>query len=106
MAEQRQNMDKYTKGFGYALIVAMLFNGILTILKEEIKSIHDALVFVFWHHWIGHGIVVLAVFVALGLLFSKSDNQNEGRHLAAWVIWGAIIGAGFIVVFFTVKILA
>ncbi len=107
MAEQRQSMDNYTRGFGYALIVAMIFNGVLTILKEKIEAVHDVLALVFWHHWIGHGVVVLAVFVILGFLFSKSSaRQEDGGNLATWVIWAAVIGAGLIVMFFTVKILA
>ncbi|RTZ98286.1 MAG: hypothetical protein DSY89_09785 [Deltaproteobacteria bacterium] len=106
MAEQQQNIDNYTKGFGYALIVAMIFNGVLTILKEKIEAIHDVLALVFWHHWIGHGVVVLAVFVILGFLFSKSAAGQEGGKLATWVVWGAVIGSGLIVMFFTIKILA
>lgn len=106
MTEQQQNLDNYTKGFGLALIIVVLFNGILTILKEEIKGIHDVLAFVFWHHWFGHGIVVLAAFVIMGLLFSRSKTSQTAGSLTLWVIWATVIGAGLIAVFFALKMLA
>lgn len=105
MTEQ-QNIDNYTKGFGYSLIIAVLFNGILTLLKENIESIHDVLAFVFWHHWLGQGIVVLAVFVILGFWLSKSTTQQTSDNITLWVISGTVIGAGLIIVFFALKMLA
>jgi len=103
MAEQEQYLDNYTRGFAYSFIVASIFNGILTILKESTKSIHDVLTVLFWHHWIGHAVVLLIVFVGLGLIFSRSGEQRATPNITQWVIGATIVGAGLIVMFYVME---
>lgn len=100
MTEQEQYLDNYTQGFAYSFIITSIFNGVLTIIKESTKGIHDVLTFVFWHHWIGHGVVLLAIFFGLGLFFSKSGVQHDARKITPWVIGATIVGAGLIFLFY------
>lgn len=103
MSTQEQYLDHYTQGFAYSFIIVSIFDGVLTIFKESIKSIHDVLTFVFWHHWIGHGVVLLVLFFGLGLLFSRSGVHHDARKIIWWVIGATVLGAGLIVLFFTLE---
>lgn len=103
MSTQEQYLDNYTQGFAYSFIIVSIFNGVLTIFKESTKGIHDVLTFLFWHHWIGHAVVLLVLFFGLGLLFSRSGVQHDARKITPWVIWATIVGAGLIVLFYILK---
>jgi hypothetical protein len=105
MSEQEQYLDHYTQGFAYSFIIVSIFNGVLTILKESIKGIYDVLTVVFWHHWIGHAVVLLVIFFALGFYFSRSGVQHDARKITPWVIGATILGAGLIVLFYGLEFL-
>ena len=63
---------------GYA--ITAIFNAILVVLKETYEGIHDWLANVFGHHWIGHGILTLLVFVIftiIGMFIYKGEEFNE-----------------------------
>jgi len=67
------------------------------------EGIHDVLTFLFWHHWIGHGVVLFVLFFGLGLLFSRSSVHRDARKITPWVIGATILGAGLIVVFYVLE---
>ena len=70
-----------------------IFNSILVVLKETNEGVEDFLKDTFGHHWIGHGIIVLLVFVILTIIFNyayKVDEIDESR--ANMMIWLIILG--------------
>ncbi|MGQ4833382.1 MAG: hypothetical protein ACP6IS_05785 [Candidatus Asgardarchaeia archaeon] len=60
-----------------AFFIAALFNAILTVLKELNEGIHDWLAAVFGHHWVGHGILVMVVFIVVALILSYTLKVEE-----------------------------
>ena len=87
---------------GYA--VSVLFNSLLVLAKETGKGVEEWLVSTFGHHWVGHGMLVITVFVLgtlVGMGFYKGTELTErlSSKLTAVVIiftlLGVVIIAGF-----------
>ncbi|WP_225876094.1 hypothetical protein [Infirmifilum lucidum] len=85
-------------------IAAAMFNSILLVIKETNKSVFDWLKATFGHHWLGHGILTIAVFVLVTLLAWYAIRRYEptdrdiGRLAILVVVFTAlsvIIIAGF-----------
>jgi len=72
-------MSASATGFTLAAIVAIIFNTVLTIIKEEYHPLNVYMKSLTGHHWITHGIAVVAVFLVLGFLFSRMDSVQRMR---------------------------
>ena len=87
---------------GYAL--SALFNAILVLAKETNEGVHEWLVSVFGHHWVGHGILVVIVFILgtlIGMGLYKGTELTEGLSskltavIIVFTLLSALIIAGF-----------
>jgi len=87
-------------GFGLAYAIAAIFNSLLMIAKESSEAVHDGLAAVFGHHWVGHGILDLIVFLVLGFVLSRGDRNMTANGLVTAVVGGTVIGGLIIVGFF------
>ena len=108
MAENPSLAFGSTVGF----FIASLFNSLLTIWKETDESIGDALKNAFGHHWIGHGILVLIVFIIVTIVMSfvyKVDEIDESKSkiMTILIIAGSLLTilliGGFFVAHFTAE---
>lgn len=72
-------MSASAAGFTLAAIVATIFNTVLTIIKEEYHPLNVYMKSLTGHHWITHGIAVVAVFLVLGFLFSRMGIVQRMR---------------------------
>jgi len=84
--------------FGSAIgfFIAALFNSILAVWKETDEGVEEALVNAFGHHWIGHGILVLIVFIIVTLIVSfvyKVDEIDESKSkiMIILIVAGSIL---------------
>jgi hypothetical protein len=92
-------------GWSVAAAITLVFNAILTIVKDASAPLHDFMQSLLGHHWITHGIVILIAFVVLGWALSKSEGVHKlsdatliGSLVAAAVINGAAIALWFLFV--------
>ncbi len=86
-------LDKTTIGFGLSAAVVSILSTLLTIWKEETPSVLAAMARAMGHHWTTHGVVVIALFIILGFVFSsvvKPESWNAGK-LGNTILWSAII---------------
>ncbi|HQN57749.1 MAG TPA: hypothetical protein PLR24_10965 [Saprospiraceae bacterium] len=95
-------MDKYTAGFGLSLVVASFLNAIILIVKEKNTAVMSALKAALGHHWITHGLIVIAVFIILGFIFSnmKLESKLNACKIQKYIIWSVIISGVIIAGFF------
>lgn len=98
--------SKYTASFGLSLAICSVLNALLVIAKEKSPAVQAALKKFAGHHWTGHSIVIVALFLILGALFSLL-NRGRGPALSscalirttlAGVVLSALIIVGFYLV--------
>ena len=69
---------------GYA--VTALFNGILVVIKETNTGVMNWLKITFGHHWIGHGILTILIFVFVTLIIMSVYKGELTDKLATKLI--------------------
>ncbi|MHA1993966.1 MAG: hypothetical protein ACW97Z_05460 [Candidatus Hodarchaeales archaeon] len=120
MAEKNE-MDPYVVGFGLSAAIVAIFNGVLNVVKELLvldgekilkdgllKPLGGLLVISPPHHWVGHGLVVVVLFLILGVLFAKKNVNNyfvekyqlDYNKLTLWILAGVVIGILIIGLFY------
>ena len=73
------------------------------IAKESSATVHDGLASIFGHHWVGHGILDLIVFLVLGFVLSRGGRNMTANGVVKVVVGGTVIGGLIIVGFFGLK---
>jgi hypothetical protein len=63
-------MEKSKLAFGSSVgyVITALINAILVVAKESNEAFQKSLATTFGHHWIGHGILVILVFMISTLI--------------------------------------
>lgn len=84
---------KYTASFGVSFAATSLLSALLVVLKETSKDTVLA-----WmkaatgHHWITHGVIVLAVFLVLGFVLAATRG-GDGVRVGANGLIAAVVGS-------------
>jgi len=88
-----KNLSATTVGFGLSVVITSVLSTILMIIKET----HEETVMAWMrkatpHHWITHGVIVVALFVVLGLLLSKTGG-GKGVEMKSSLLAGLLAAA-------------
>ena len=94
-------LDARTSGYIKAYAVTAILNAVIVLLKEKIDAVHELLAIV-GHHWVGHGILVVAIFFGLGAFFSSQHKEMAGATAVSYLVWSTLIGGGIIALFFLI----
>jgi hypothetical protein len=81
--------------FGLSAAITILFNTLLAWVKDAYDPLNTAMAHLTGHHWTTHGIVDLAVFVVLGIVFLRTGiaTRIDPNRLVLGLI-GAVLVAG------------
>ena len=82
---------KGLKGVYYATIVTIISVTVMTIAAELSTSFKDFLTNTFWHHWIGKGIIALAVFFLIRFLY-KGEEKDILRLTKSTIVITVLCG--------------
>ena len=98
----------WVTGGAIGYFITVLFNAVLVVVKETYKYVYEWLASTFGHHWIGHGILVILVFILTTYLSSnliKAGELSETRatHLLYLILAGTIISFVIIGGFFLIE---
>jgi hypothetical protein len=95
-------LDSATVAFSASAAITSLFNAVLTIVKDTSEPLHDFMAKLTGHHWITHGVVVIAVFLILGFVLMRSDvlRRMSDTALIVSVVVAALVNAGAIALWF------
>src|SRR5215472_12561162 len=95
-------LDDATVAFSASAVITILFNALLTIVKNTSEPLHDFMAKLTGHHWITHGVVVIAVFVILGLVLMRSNavRRLSDTALIGLVVVSALVNGGAIALWF------
>ncbi len=94
---------KKIQSFSIGAIVAIFFVVTVTILAELYAPLKDFLKNMFYHHWIGKGVLAIAVFLSASFIsYFFIRKSNIGRVIACLrlLVITAIIGFAVILFFF------
>jgi hypothetical protein len=101
---ENTSVSKYTISFGLSLALASVMNALLVVAKEKIPTVMAGLQRMTGHHWVSHGVVILVLFAAFGLIFAQA---NDGRgigitvnRLISLLVSGLVIGGLIILGFY------
>ncbi|MHA1971493.1 MAG: hypothetical protein ACTSW1_00790 [Candidatus Hodarchaeales archaeon] len=112
---ESKNSNNLIIGFGLSLAVLAILNSLLTLGKELVPGVKDFAIAIgsligISHHWVGHGVIIIVLFVILGIVFSQTkineffvqkfslDETSILYLVAASVLIGfAIIGGFFFI---------
>lgn len=109
MTTQTKELDKVTLSFGASAAIAIVFSSVLTIVKEMypplLAYMKTISIMGVKHHWLVHGLLVVALFYVLGWIFSKNEDivMDDGVVTNA-VIWSTILGSLAILGFFLIEL--
>jgi hypothetical protein len=87
--------SEVSAAFGLSAAITILFNTLLACVKDAYAPLNTAMAHLTGHHWITHGLVDLAVFAVLGLVFLSTGiarRIDPNRLVLALV--GAVVIAG------------
>lgn len=92
---QTNELSPHTAGFGLSASVTIVFNTVLTWAKETYDPLNAVMKALLGHHWITHGVAVVAVFLVLGFFFSKSAyiQKVKGSTLVV-ILVGSVVLSG------------
>ena len=87
-------MSRLAVGGTAGFFVAAIFNSILVVIKETNEGVHDWLVQVFSHHWLGQGILVILVFIVVtAIVYGVSKTEELSESLSSKLIGTVVAGA-------------
>jgi hypothetical protein len=68
---ENNTASKYTTSFGLSLALCSVINALLVVAKEKSPAVQAALQKLTGHHWVTHSAIIIFLFIAFGLLFTK-----------------------------------
>jgi hypothetical protein len=80
--------------FGLSAAITILFNTLLAWVKDAYDPLNTAMAHLTGHHWTTHGLVDLAVFVVLGIVFLRTGTARriDPNRLVLGLIGSVVIG--------------
>jgi len=88
MSEQTK-LDASVSSFGISLVISSILGALLFAVKAADPEFAEWMEATFGHAWLSQGVLSLAVFLLLGLVFGKS--KASGKGLAVAVALGVVL---------------
>ncbi len=102
MKTPTHTLNKHTRGYTLAAAWAVLFNTVLTWIKELYPSVNAAMKSMLGHHWITHGVAVVLAFLVLGVFFSRSRKGVSDQSVLVILVASVVVGAAGLVTLFLI----
>ncbi len=84
---------RYSRAFGLSFALTSLLSALLVVVKETNKdTVFAWMAAATGHHWVTHGVLVVALFVVLGLALA-SARGGAGPRLGEGGMIGAVVGS-------------
>lgn len=89
------HLDRASTAFGISAAITMAFNTVLTWVKEAYEPLNALMKVMMGHHWTTHGVLDVALFLALGILLMRTSivTRISGNSLIMLVAGTALLSA-------------
>lgn len=98
-----ENDGRVAGAYALSATITVLFNSVLTFIKEAYEPLHGLMTSLTGHHWITHGLLDVILFLLLGWIFASRGTPTGGLSngivvtlVAASLIAGGALGAWFL----------
>ena len=81
-----------TVGFGLSVVLTSIMSMLLVFIKETHEGLLKWMAKATSHHWITHGVIVVALFIVIGLILSKLGG-GKGIEMKTSALVGLIVAA-------------
>jgi len=95
MNTDKEKLDNLSVAFGLSTVMVLLFNTILTWVKDSHKPLGHWMATIGGHHWITHGVLDVLVFVLLGILFYRMNfiDKFKSEQLNGMIIISVLVSS-------------
>jgi hypothetical protein len=91
-APQIGRLDGAVAAFGLSAAITIVFDTVLAWVKDAYEPLNSFMASLTGHHWTTHGLVDVAVFLTVGVLFMTSGARMDALKLAGLVSGAVIVG--------------
>jgi uncharacterized membrane protein len=88
------------KVLAVSLIASIYFNMLLVAAKELVPGLKQLMKTYLFHHWLGHGVLVLLFFGMCSWLLSKTKINPNTQKVPFYIVSGIIVSTLGITVFY------
>lgn len=99
---ETSGLSKSARAFGVALAVASVVNALLVVFKEKSPALQSAMKKLTGHHWITHVVVILALFLVSGWIFSRLNLRFTTGKLITTLVSGVALASAIILGFYLI----
>ncbi len=92
-----RNDPMRTFNFSYGAMASAWLLTLLVVGAELLEPLKKLLASIFWHHWVGKGILIAITFVVVGYLSRRKSFWNISADDAAWY---SVLGSMIIIFLF------
>ncbi|MEK7720822.1 MAG: hypothetical protein AAB359_00370 [Elusimicrobiota bacterium] len=95
--------EKYTAGFGLALFLTGILNALMLLAKDTTPPVMAWMKAATGHHWITHGVIVIAFFGVSGIILSKfklGEKLKLDTDRIFTLTWAGVVTSVLITVVF------
>jgi uncharacterized membrane protein SirB2 len=96
MSMENAKLGRSSAGFAMAGAVTVLFNTGLAWVKDAYRPLLNFMNAIAWHNWITQGLADVVLFVALGLIFWKTNlaGRMAANRLIAFLVLAVVVAGG------------
>ncbi len=95
-----EDLGRASAAFALAGSITVLFSTALACVKDANKPLNNFMNVLAWHNWITHGLADVILFIALGLIFSKTNwvSRIAPNRLISFLVTAVMVaGVGLFV---------
>ena len=96
MNTENETLGRASAGFATASAITVLFSTALAWAKDAYRPLNSLMNAIAWHNWITHGLTDLILFLALGLMFSKTGwaGRIAPNRLIVFLVAAIVVAGG------------
>jgi len=104
MNAENEKLGRASAGFAIASAVTVLFSTALAWAKDVYHPLNSLMNSIAWHNWITHGFADVILFLALGLIFSKTSwaGRVAPDRLIVFLVAAVVVAGGGLFVWYAV----
>src|SRR6185436_9949108 len=103
MIMQTPLQGRYISAFGWSAALVSVLSALLVVLKEKNEGVLTWMKAATGHHWITHGVIVVAAFAVIGFALSMLSRPTPLNRIVAAILAATVVSGLILVGFFVLE---